>query len=321
MKLVVFLLLSISTVLEWNSLVKADIFTSIAGMEILLETEKVVLAELQKRFDSLEEKSDDIRAELNHYKLIHEKAMKDVSKFVALPTNAFMLTKRLSIDYDELLEIISDSTIEQVFDTNNTKLYFPDNVDLNGTIQAIFRLQDVYDLDTHNFANGIINGVDYGNKMSASDCLTIGSQAYDNQDYYHAEMWVKESLKRVRDETYPTISGAQALYLLVNLANVAGKFPFAVELASKIMDLDSNDEKVPQYFDEWQTELVKLHEDSILKVDEYTLFKKVFLFSIVFSITQFNCVLYFSLRKRRTKKSTVQLAKEKRSRPQLNKQN
>ena len=48
-------------------------------------------------------------------------------------------------------------------------------VDLHGAAQALIRLQDVYELDIADIAGGKIGGASSAARLSAQDCLFIGS--------------------------------------------------------------------------------------------------------------------------------------------------
>lgn len=115
--------------------------------------------------------------------------------------NAFLLTKRLSIDYEELLKLAGDSTINTNFlqKSNEARenFIFPETNDFKGAIEAILRLQRTYNLDTEAMASGVLNKVDYGVKIPTSDCFEISRHAYDIQNYHLSNLWVKETLRQL----------------------------------------------------------------------------------------------------------------------------
>ena len=51
----------------------------------------------------------------------------------------------------------------------------PKELDLHGAAQALIRLQDVYELDIADIAGGKIGGASSAARLSAQDCLFIGS--------------------------------------------------------------------------------------------------------------------------------------------------
>lgn len=145
-----------------------------------------------------------------------------------------------------------------MFGNNNSEIFLPTKEDLEGTVKAIIRLQETFELDTHDFADGIINGIDYGTKMSASDCYTIGYQAFNLNLSYHSELWIQESLKRLPNEKVPTVSKAKVIDVLANLASRSGRFHSAIELA---VLTHQHDAKELQGLEDWQRELIQKTRD------------------------------------------------------------
>ena len=110
---------------------------------------------------------------------------------------------------------------------------FPSSEDLNGAAVALTRLQDTYKLDTHSLADGILLQKKYSRNLTgkllvynfflltifdqhykrliwliillhnkiAGDCFELGRQSYNNQDYYHTVLWMREALKKEAKET------------------------------------------------------------------------------------------------------------------------
>ena len=74
---------------------------------------------------------------------------------------------------------------------------FPSDEDLNGAAVALTRLQDTYALDTSSLARGELNGVKYSTELNAADCFELGRQAYNNEDYYHTLLWMREAENRL----------------------------------------------------------------------------------------------------------------------------
>lgn len=96
------------------------------------------------------------------YERHYEKASPNISQFIANPINAFLFAKRLTNDLKELTDEIVEGTDSDLFqhleDEKGNTLTLPTVEDLYGAAMAINRIQDTYDLDVHDIANGKITG-------------------------------------------------------------------------------------------------------------------------------------------------------------------
>ncbi|KAL3317677.1 Prolyl 4-hydroxylase, alpha polypeptide [Cichlidogyrus casuarinus] len=70
----------------------------------------------------------------------------------------------------------------------------PDIDDLNGAIDAFFRLQDTYKLNTRLLALGKTQSSMQSSALKAFECFGLGHYASKSQDFYHAAMWLTEAL-------------------------------------------------------------------------------------------------------------------------------
>lgn len=71
-----------------------------------------------------------------------------------------------------------------------------------------------YRLDTSSLARGELNGVKYSAELSAADCFELGRQSYNNGDYYHTMLWMKEAEGRLRREANETVDRSDILEYL-----------------------------------------------------------------------------------------------------------
>lgn len=219
----------------------AEFYSSIVGMESLLETEEAVIKNLNSYI--LEQKSRLIEFEktLQRYNDEHNKAKEDFQRFLGIPLNSFLLTKRLTADLEDLIKKV-EIDIDFLKNINQTKeqYTFPSKHDLMGAALAITRLQDSYDLKTVDLVNGVINGIDYGIKLTISDCLTISKEMIRTEYYYFAEQWLLESLKMVESEENINTSPIPILENLAKLAHMKNNLTLARDYTEKILQLDSN---------------------------------------------------------------------------------
>lgn len=142
----------------------AELFTALADMEELLETESVLISNLENFINAQEIRLDLLRTKVVEYQREHNEAATDVTTYLSNPVNAYLLTKRLTVDWREI-ESVMTYDVGNTFVHNITRyrevLKFPNDEDLNGAAVALMRLQDTYNLDTHKIAQGELNGVKY----------------------------------------------------------------------------------------------------------------------------------------------------------------
>lgn len=134
------------------------------------------------------------------WKAENEKLQENIEKYVSHPINAFKLIKRLTVDIDEfyiggILKAIKTFEIA-------TKELKPASDDLVGAIDGLLRLQKMYNLQTDDIANGIIDGHASDNKLSKHDLLTIAKIALTLED---EAFYVREYLEKALEADDPML--------------------------------------------------------------------------------------------------------------------
>ena len=54
----------------------------------------------------------------------------------------------------------------------------------------------------------------YSAELTAADCFELGRQSYNNGDYYHTQLWMKEAESRLKREANQTIDASDILEYL-----------------------------------------------------------------------------------------------------------
>eukprot|EP00099_Drosophila_melanogaster_P029123 NP_733371.1 prolyl-4-hydroxylase-alpha EFB [Drosophila melanogaster] len=180
-----------------------EVYTALAEMEELLETESVLITNLEGYIRVQEDKLNFLKNKMDEYQREHSDASHDITAYVSNPINAYLLTKRLTTDWRQV-ENLMEHDVGTDFLQNITQyrslLKFPSDEDLNGAAVALLRLQDTYQLDTSSVARGKLNGIQYSTEMSSDDCFELGRQSYVNHDYYHTVLWMNEAMARMLEE-------------------------------------------------------------------------------------------------------------------------
>lgn len=114
---------------------------------------------------------------------------------------------------------------------------WPSEEDLSGAAVALMRLQDTYKLETEDLANGELNGVAYGSRLTAHDCFELGRQSYNVGDHYHTRLWMQQALKRWETEAEKTVDRTDILEYMAFSAYVQGNMRRALRLTQDLLRL------------------------------------------------------------------------------------
>ncbi|XP_069668616.1 prolyl 4-hydroxylase subunit alpha-1-like isoform X2 [Periplaneta americana] len=220
--------------------VRAELYTCLADMEELMETEGLLMRTLDGYIQAQEEKLHILKRHAADYAREHEEASQDIQGYLSNPINAYLLVKRLTTDWKEVETQMVDD-VGKVFVQNITKfrdiLKFPSDEDLNGAAVALTRLQDTYKLDTASVARGELNGVQYSTELSAGDCFELGRQSYNNGDFYHTVLWMNEALQRYEEEYNKTTAKSDILEYLAFSTYKQGNVHRALKLTNELLEI------------------------------------------------------------------------------------
>ncbi|VDK66543.1 unnamed protein product [Onchocerca ochengi] len=189
------MLTAVLLVLALRNVAQGDLFTSIAEMELLLEAEKGIpdLLDLYIERLSMEKKQQSNRSLGNNMRLITN------------PVSAYLLIKRLIEEWNDIKRLAGSDIGEELLNEiselramNYAKN--PTTEDLTGAAIALLRLQDTYQLNVKEIADGKILNASVVEPFTAKDCFDIGQAAYNANDYYHTVIWMEEAQERLRNE-------------------------------------------------------------------------------------------------------------------------
>ncbi|CAG2198607.1 P4HA [Mytilus edulis] len=117
------------------------------------------------------------------------------------------------------------------------RIQLPDEEDLTGSVQAILRLQDMYDIPAKEIAEGSIGGLNTG-ELNADACFELGRIAYEDGDYYHGFHWMAIAKERLDKETNKTTDMTEILDYMAWTAHELGNDKLALELTEELIELE-----------------------------------------------------------------------------------
>uniref|UniRef100_A0A2P2I4Y7 procollagen-proline 4-dioxygenase n=1 Tax=Hirondellea gigas TaxID=1518452 RepID=A0A2P2I4Y7_9CRUS len=234
----------------------ADVFTSMSDMHTLLETEGEVIRTMENYVASQEARLLQLRRDIAEMGAVHRQASQSPDQFLGHPINAFLLVKRLTLDWAEMQTALTQDTVGQAVLANLTNqmggdLKWPDEEDLSGVATALMRIQDTYQLDTSRMAQGYINDLPPAyRQLSAGDCFELGRQSYNSGDHYHTILWMTEALERLDSDvdvpgivTTSPVSRADILEYLAFSNYMQGHVKHALKLTNELLELRPNHQR------------------------------------------------------------------------------
>ena len=233
----------------------AELFTAIVDLERLLETEKSIAGLLDTYLQAEDERLAKLRFFRDNYQRIHAIASRDSESYLSNPVNAYLLVKRLTMDWKAVESLVVTGPAETgraaMANLSSRVDYgasFPSAEDLSGAAAALIRLQDTYQLDTAAIARGQIP-VHYSHdstsakfisnslELTAGDCFELGRHSYAAGDFYHTLLWMQEALDREQDEQPKTVESAEILEYLAFATFKQGNVDEALRLTDRLLTL------------------------------------------------------------------------------------
>uniref|UniRef100_A0A1A9ZZK5 procollagen-proline 4-dioxygenase n=1 Tax=Glossina pallidipes TaxID=7398 RepID=A0A1A9ZZK5_GLOPL len=178
-----------------------EYFTSITGLEALMNTEQTLLIDLKDYVIKAKQQINLLEKEISKIAREHDLASQNLESYLANPVNAYKLIKRLFVDWEVYEEHIAEViNFFKLMDERRKNFQFPQLEDFDESAIALVRLQQTYQLTVPEIAAGKLNGIKYGYDMSWTDCLVLGRQLFHMQAYNQTKFWLQESVKRLPQE-------------------------------------------------------------------------------------------------------------------------
>ncbi|KAL9898422.1 prolyl 4-hydroxylase subunit alpha-1-like [Glossina fuscipes fuscipes] len=178
-----------------------DYFTSINGLETLMNTEQTLLIDLKDYVFKAKQQINLLEKEISKIAREHDLASQNLENYLANPVNAYKLMKRLYVDWEMYEEQIAEViNFFKLMDERRKNFHFPQLEDFEESAIALVRLQETYQLTVPEIAAGKLNGIKYGYDMTWTDCLVLGRQLFHMEAYNQTKFWLQESVKRLQQE-------------------------------------------------------------------------------------------------------------------------
>ncbi|KAG5881337.1 hypothetical protein JTB14_020587 [Gonioctena quinquepunctata] len=253
------------------SYVNCEVFTALTDLEDLLDTERVLIGTLENYIRAEDKKIGLLKRFADVFQKKHNIAIEDVELYVSNPINAYTLVKRLTTDWRHVEELMA-SVITHDYLANITyfkeTMKFPTEEDLNGAAVALTRLQDTYRLDTSSLARGELNGIKFNAELSAADCFELGRQNFNNGDYHHTQLWMREAESRLKREANETVDRSDILEYLAFSTYKQGNILLALDLTNELLEILPTHPRASGNKVYYEEEIGRIAESQTKKVDD-----------------------------------------------------
>ncbi|XP_071037878.1 prolyl 4-hydroxylase subunit alpha-2-like [Parasteatoda tepidariorum] len=229
MKIVLFVEI-VSIFFEFTS---GELYSALAGMEALLDTQKAIIRILDRYIDLTEKKTAKLRKIREDYSYLKKVSSNSFQDFISNPINAFALMKKLTVDWDEVKRELNRSPMNEIHEDS---VIFPDENDLSGAAKALLRVQQTYNLKTAELADGEIHGAPSGLRLTADDCFEIGRQAFHSGFYENAISWLENAKKKFEDSNGEVINSTEVSRYLMWSTYAKGRFSL-LQLTNSLLQL------------------------------------------------------------------------------------
>ncbi|CAH1785607.1 unnamed protein product, partial [Owenia fusiformis] len=177
---------------------KADVFTSVAKLEVLLLKEIQELENIEKYIEAEEFRITELKRISRSIKMMNPvNTSRDREMYITHPINAFHLVRRAAFEWDYMYALLNDHSPHERFTNDTTHVEIGDN-DYIGSIDALLRIQSVYELNTSDMALGKISGRRSIEHVSAEECIDIARVSAESPLIPNAAeisgIWAKEAL-------------------------------------------------------------------------------------------------------------------------------
>ncbi|VDO89613.1 unnamed protein product [Heligmosomoides polygyrus] len=173
----------------------ADLFTSIADMQSLVDSEKSIPAILYKYIDSERQRLEQLAELAQKYDRQNDRDVTEITD-ISNPIAAFLLIKRKMFDW---------KAIQQKMMLNQANAFLPSEYGIRYPTEFdawVFRRICLEPrLDCYDF-------------RIPGDCFEIAKAAYNDGDFYHTILWMEEAKRRLEKEEQPTARLEQILEYL-----------------------------------------------------------------------------------------------------------
>ena len=137
----------------------SDLFSSMSDMEDLYEHEKLVIEELEKHIQNMDDQIDKVDKFIEKYFSDYNYTIEDAEEYVSHPLNTFSLIKRTYLDWPAVTEKLFGQEAETQLQQLTDLIYKHDipSSELEGAMGGLYLLLNCYKFNLTEFFDGTIH--------------------------------------------------------------------------------------------------------------------------------------------------------------------
>ncbi|XP_052262692.1 prolyl 4-hydroxylase subunit alpha-1-like isoform X3 [Dreissena polymorpha] len=252
-----------------------ELFSSMAHLQTALYAERDIAQEIRKYVADELERLNKLTRLADEFEDHSTTALQDPDYYLGNPVNAYLFVKHFTLDWDKDIEHTLKNNSRDVLLNKIEELreYLPTYEDLSGSVSALLRLQDTYQLQTTDLARGNVGGV-VSSQLDVADCFEVGRQAYLGEDFYHTIMWMEEAYER--SMLKPNVNETAGIILdYLQFAHYKqGNVWRALTLTDEMLQLDPSHQRARANKAYYQKMLESEEKDSRRRGDDGTVVNK-----------------------------------------------
>ncbi|XP_026838298.1 prolyl 4-hydroxylase subunit alpha-1 isoform X2 [Drosophila erecta] len=191
---VILCVVSIFLGLSWiadSNMYRINYVTSAEEKMDLIEKDRELIIVLDSYATELKDKIIKLKRIVEALKQPLEKARNREEEYLSNPINRLSLMRQMHDDWEPVEKLLKQPVgQEKIAFIEKMREDLPVEDDLIEANQALFRIVHTYDLEPKDVSTGLIDGVQYSGKMSASDCLTMAALSFNSGSYQIASKWL-----------------------------------------------------------------------------------------------------------------------------------
>ncbi|XP_046858878.1 prolyl 4-hydroxylase subunit alpha-2-like isoform X2 [Xenia sp. Carnegie-2017] len=236
-----------------------DIFTAYNHMAKLASVELELHRALGEYINSEETKLRELRKfsnEIASARQLNLDTGTSLMEYAANPIRAYRMLKRFVGSWRQMKETMEVNQDLLLARLRTYKDLMPSEVDLDGALKAIARIQETYRLPPSYISAGLRKVPTNEEQLGVEDIFTIGRDAYRNEQYLHTKIWMREARRQMNGTSYK--NGVKMSDILDHLSWVEyklGNIQNAVNYTREWLLLEPDHERA-------QTNLIYLQRES-----------------------------------------------------------
>ncbi|KAK2556313.1 Prolyl 4-hydroxylase subunit alpha-3 [Acropora cervicornis] len=251
------------------SVLQGEIFTSLSQLKGLARLEAALSLSLDNYLKDQSQPPEILRNFADNVRRESEIARGDIENYIFHPINSFQLVRRFVRHWKELDSYLSKGTRNDLqWEIEVNRPAFPTSKDYMGSISALLRIQNVYNLSANAIANGQLHDGNSSGGLGPDECYDLGVVSHGLENYEDVIDWMREALMRMSPpyEYSGALEKGDVLEYLSWAEYQVGRLDEAIVHTKEILDKDPKNERAQNNLNHFEVEQLNLKQPNTDKV-------------------------------------------------------